>query len=431
MGVVPWRSRVRFRDAGALFRSGSALGRAADAAGARKVGDRRFALRWLTEARSSSLRSVLRTLAPLRDGMAQVFASSASPSLVTLARTNVARASVRKPHTASSRLGAFALQRARLPRGPALSAASSFRASGLQTARSFSSGGGGARLFENVIYNAPLALRAAGLELDDGLRKASAMRSQSSFACAQDLQRHSAVQKHAFCDVRSAMSRAPKLESQNFAHATAPQDDLELLFPASAPESSNETDFYPRLVLRIPLEPEACVQTRADAARGSVDDVGLLLDESMRADLGAIRHAYQTHAARVAELEELLRSHGIWPKAGNVSRFLRTHGLRTYIELPLYGWTKARIESLLHSSSIGTSVSAVATEEEFAQPSGSPTDESDDGYGALESPDEASESEYSLVPSELGFSEYAFNNISSIHLADADRAGNDFQRVGA
>lgn len=305
----------------------------------------------------------LEQIAPVWKGALRVF--SPSHAAQTATRMPSRPGFVPEHYGLSSRgtrLGNFALMRARLPRGPSL-APSMRHGPGLQTARSFSSGPQGARLFENMITNAPLALRAAGCDLDkDWNRKAT--HATPAFAYAMKAQRWGLQCSQRALDMAAASANAamgawheePKAavpeRIQTVEEYTPSAYDLDLLFPmpvTSRPSSKLITTMH------VPLEPDISNILERDQAvetYASLEDswtASGMLDTTVRERLHAIHAAYSAHEQRLTALEQVLRGRGIWPSDLDVSAMLTSSSLRQplVLEIAFEGWSRDEVQRML------------------------------------------------------------------------------------
>lgn len=304
-------------------------------------------------------RLTLEKLAPFWDGALRVFSPSTVKNVV---RPLAPRSGFVPEHFGlSSRatpLGNFAAMRARLPRGPTY-VPSMRHGAGLQSARSFSSGPQGARLFETLVTNAPLALRAVGCEVEDQWsHKWTAQRAWSAFAHSLNVHRfgieldgslYAPVKRTDVSDAKafnaSALAAAPMYEDEPEHTLTVSERDLERLFPVAPSKRMRR-----RVVttLYVPLEPD--IPPWYDGPGGRAADVsGRILDPEVRERLRVIHEAYCAHKRRIVRLEWLLREQHLWPNHLNVDTLLSeadpSHPLALQIEFD--GWTKARVCDLL------------------------------------------------------------------------------------
>lgn len=303
-------------------------------------------------------RLTLEKLAPFWDGALRVFSPS---SVKNGMRPASPRSGFVPEHFGlSSRatpLGNFAAMRARLPHGPAY-VPSMRHGAGLQSARSFSSGPQGARLFETLVTNAPLALRAVGCEVEDQWsHKWTAQRAWSAFAHSLNVHRFGIeLDGSLYTPVKRADVAQAKALEKSAATAAAYEDetkntltvsqyDLEHLFPVAPSKQMRR-----RVVttLYVPLEPDIPPWPNGPAWR-AVDVSGRILDPEVRERLCLIHEAYCDHKRRIVRLEWLLREHHLWPTHLNVDALLSeaepSHPLALQIEFD--GWTKARVCDLL------------------------------------------------------------------------------------
>ncbi|WFC96165.1 hypothetical protein MBRA1_002821 [Malassezia brasiliensis] len=254
-------------------------------------------------------------------------------------------------------LGNFAAMRARLPRGPSY-VPSMRHGAGLQSARSFSSGPQGARLFETLVTNAPLALRAVGCEVEDQWsHKWTAQRAWSAFAHSLNVQRFGIeLDGSLFAPVKRFDGSQAKALDASAATAAAFEDeaenkivlwqhDLERLFPIAP---SKRMRRHVVTTLYVPLEPD--IPPWPNGPGWNAADVsGNILDPEVRERLCIIHEAYCAHKRRILRLEWLLREHHLWPTHLNVDALMLeadpSHPLALHIEFD--GWTKARVCDLL------------------------------------------------------------------------------------
>jgi len=414
-----------------------------------KVGGRRVAQSGWAARRSAIARQLSKCidqLAPVWKGALRVFLPQASASTRLVPQHAASRfgsSFVNSGRAPQSRLAHFANVRARLPRGPGLVPMPSHGA-GLQSARTFCSGGPGARLFENAVTNAPLALRAAGCSFeDDSVR--SKGDATPAFAYAMRVQRWGVkCSMHALNVVHTSMNRALRALSERYEDMGAEDEadavlseagsfavasaDLDLLFPASAPEVPSP---YARTRLRVPLDPDLSMVPGPRHQRLATDGLPPLLDDMVKTDLQLIRAAYQDHALKVSHLETLLRKQGLWPHARDLPKLLVTQGdglsARTVLEICLDGWSTEDVSRVLDP--VGD-IAWVAIEED-TNPAALPDQggtlldawSSDDDLGSPPSPGSEGSDSFSHVPSELEASDgdlAVMSLPSSMHVSRTD-----------
>lgn len=296
-------------------------------------------------------RFTLEQMTSVWDGALGVFLPSSAKRLGP--RTPTRKGFVPEHFGLSSRatpLGIFAAMRARLPRGPAF-VPSLRNGAGFQSARSFSSGPPGARLFETMVTNAPLALRAVGCELDDQWKQKTSVCPNSAFAFSLKAQRYGTHSDQLQTPVVLAKpsSSAPISEAAPCLTESEYEpcmDDLELLFPVPVER------MVPRSVVTtmyVPLELDMRAWLQAEDMAVLEESDGAILDTSTKERLCMVRATYRQHAQRLTALEQLLREYGIWPNRLSVQEILRVPRLDDPLALQVEfrGWKKCEVQSLL------------------------------------------------------------------------------------
>ncbi|WFD31690.1 hypothetical protein MSPP1_002729 [Malassezia sp. CBS 17886] len=299
-------------------------------------------------------------------------------------------APVHNARAQGSPLGRFAAVRARLPRAPTAPVSLQYGA-GMHSARAFSTGPAGGRLFENMVSNAPLALRALGSELDDEWRTAKSGKAAapSPFAYMMSAQRWGVQQTKSMVnalhssanglvrvlmddmddesfwlelhpelgDKRSVRPASPVLESES-----CMQDDIALLFPTLPPAALGPA---PGLVTRllVPMEPDLgpllAAADNPDAASepGTVSCSGSwvsvdLLDDDVKHRLRMMQAAFRLHRERMCALEELLREHRVWPSHLTLEQLQsasRSEASPMILQVVFDGWSKDAVLRVLQA----------------------------------------------------------------------------------
>lgn len=326
-------------------------------------------------------------LAPLWDGAISVF----SPSV---AKNGVSRAtppSGFRPErfglpSHGTPLGNFAAMRARLPRGPSFNP-SLRHGPGLQSARAFSSAPQGARLFETMITNAPLALRAVGCELDDQWSRKNSAQAWTAFAHSMKVHRYGAQYgQRMLTPVKASetLNSSPvKASSAELLEADdeLSQQDLDYLFPLTVSKTSRHDVVT---TLYVPLEPDI-EAWRVVEDFVSLEASGNMLDHAIRDKLYSIHAAYSLHEKRLTALELLLREYGIWPNSLDVAELLRSSrsGQPLALQVEFNGWRKDDVASLL-TRRLGSFDWCTLFEEDYTSLSFGPPDEANSELDVLD-----------------------------------------------
>ncbi|PKI84199.1 Ram2p [Malassezia vespertilionis] len=250
-----------------------------------------------------------------------------------------------------SRLAYAASMHARLPHGPA--ALRLPFGAGLQSARAFSTGPAGARLFENMVTSVPFALRAGSCDLDlHGIRAYDfphvTKTSHRSSSAGADTQRAVPVlpaMSHGFVD-------ASRVATDSYEESPA-TSDLDMFFPLLLRTvRTPETHVVSRISIHLePFVPDVALDTselfmaQAPNANASATMLDYTTSERLRT-LGGI---YSVHRQRITKLESLLRSYGTWPCALNTSLLLKQHGeaVPATLHVDMKGWTKVQVQQML------------------------------------------------------------------------------------
>lgn len=296
---------------------------------------------------------VLRHMTPIYNGALRVF-------LPSQARVAL-RQSVKTPsvshggtRTTSSPLGRFAWTRARLPQGQIVHRSMSYGV-GLQSARSYSTGAPGVRLFENVVSNSPLALRALTLNASD---ESHCLHRGSRHHVVAQRQRHTRETK------KSRHTYMPYVPSSHAHENRKVAEAWSSLCDADVPLSSGELDtFFPleaivpsqgpvpmkvtRMLLFLsPLQVPDCSMNAGDIF--SSLQTGFL-DNELQEKLVSIRYAYKNHAKRLRRIEYFMRKNGMWPKHIDIASLVLASdsSTRPALELVLPGWHRDDIEATL------------------------------------------------------------------------------------
>ncbi|WFC99634.1 hypothetical protein MYAM1_002379 [Malassezia yamatoensis] len=312
-------------------------------------------------------------LKPLWQGALGTF--KASQSSGNLSRNQVPKGFSSAPFSSSTpntALGRFASMRARLPSGPQFKP-SIRHGAGLQSARSFSSGPQGARLFESVITNAPLALRAAGCELQNSPKSQNCMSQATAFAQTLVSHRYGVT-----CSFQSkdSTSKYSDLLFDEMDHVPAskqlPEESCSTMQCSQTLSEpyQEKTDLRSREIelrhyfrdpmerklprnwtatMYVPLEPDIPDRELWKYSANFDGGATCILDDAMREKLLHLQGVYQTHRVRLQALEHLLREIHVWPKHMSVAELCHTteSGHPMALQIDLADWRKEQVMHLL------------------------------------------------------------------------------------
>ncbi|WFD43984.1 hypothetical protein MPSI1_002649 [Malassezia psittaci] len=312
-------------------------------------------------------------LKPLWQGAFGTF--KASQSSGRLSRCDIPKGFSSAPFyssTPNTALGRFASMRARLPSAPQFKP-SIRHGAGLQSARSFSSGPQGARLFESVITNAPLALRAAGCELQNPQKSQSHVSQAIAFAQTLVSHRYGVSCSFPFTDSTSKYSDLLFDEVNDVAVSKQLSEEscsaVQRLQTTFEPYQE-ETDLVNRdselshyfqdpvelkarkkwvATMYVPLEPDIPEWESWKYSSNLEEAANCILDDAMREKLQHLQGIYQTHRVRLQALERLLREIHVWPKHMSVTELCHTldSGHPMALQIDLADWRKEQVMHLL------------------------------------------------------------------------------------
>ena len=295
------------------------------------------------------IKSTLGQIAPVLNGAFRVFLPShARVACIRASSRELASFSTRR--TPSSRLAAFAMKRVHLPRGPGLHV-STCHGPGLQSARAFSSGGAGARLFENMITDAPLAIRAFGNKFKDEahVRESKSLRREARAAKTQ-LKAVRGVMPLNHYGLASLCAMEPAaltdLDSVN-------TDDMELFFPLAKTSSACAGPFQGvKTVLTVALDPYTPMidgKSEVFCSQNMPQVSASLLDENMQLKLHQIQARYKHHHECIKLLEAVLRYHNMWPSKLDMScvEVPIVSNKPVFLRIKIPGWRKPDVEAAL------------------------------------------------------------------------------------
>lgn len=223
---------------------------------------------------------------------------------------------------------------------------------GLQSARTFCSGSANARLFENMITNAPLALRAFGKEFFDH-GHVHAKGPSYTFATAMKVQRYGL--SNAFNKGGLGLASLCMKDAADVPEFEGSPDlikDMELFFPICTSFSCLGPHQDVVTVLTLALDPPLDFLAKQEPIK-SVKALTMnerLLNDSVRSTLCEIRAKYKQHYGCISLVEATLRLHKMWPENLDVSHLEFPVGLSTssaVLRVDLSGWRQCDVELAL------------------------------------------------------------------------------------